>query len=142
MSGPAILQISSYWTKGDSIRINILPDLNAAEWLIQQKGTNGDRQLKSLLSQFLPKRLALRFSNELLPDQLANKSIGNLSIINLMKLGQTLNSWTLIPNGTLGFQSAEVSTGGIDTNELSSKTMESKNHPSLFFIGETVDVTG
>ncbi|MBT3590388.1 MAG: NAD(P)/FAD-dependent oxidoreductase [Candidatus Marinimicrobia bacterium] len=142
LSGPAILQISSYWTKGDSIRINILPDLNAAEWLIQQKGTNGDRQLKSLLSQFLPKRLALRFSNELLPDQLANKSIGNLSIINLMKLGQTLNSWTLIPNGTLGFQSAEVSTGGIDTNELSSKTMESKNHPSLFFIGETVDVTG
>ncbi len=142
LSGPAILQVSSYWNKGDSITINLIPDLNAAKWLLAQKNSNGKKQLKSLLSQFLPKRLALRFSNELLSTPLANEIMGNISKSDLRKLGHTLNHWTLIPDGTLGFQSAEVSTGGIDTNELSSKTMESKNHRGLFFIGETVDVTG
>lgn len=142
LSGPAILQISSYWNKGDAICINILPNLNAGEWLIDQKKSNGKKQLKSLLSQFLPKRLALRFSNELLSTPLANEIIGNSSKTDLMKLGHALNHWTLNPNGTLGYQFAEVSTGGIDTNELSSKTMEANNHPGLFFIGETVDVTG
>ena len=142
LSGPAILQISSFWKKGDSIEINLLPDIDATEYLLTMKQERGKAQLKTILGEYFPKRLAERFGDTLSAKKLANMSLGEIKKIDLKDLGFCLNHWSLTPSGTEGMRTAEVCLGGVDTNELSSKTMESNKHPGLFFIGETVDVTG
>jgi predicted Rossmann fold flavoprotein len=136
LSGPAILQISSYWKKGNSIFINLLPDKNTGELLKQNKGSRS--LLDNFLSLYLPGRFAKiwceKYFRSVPVNKLTGKDIENISRI--------IHKWDIKPAGTEGFEKAEVTAGGIDTNEISSKTMESKKVRNLFFIGECVDVTG
>ena len=142
LSGPAILQISSYWKKGSPIKINLLPDIDGSEHLFKMQQDHCKSLLKTILGEFFPKRIAERFGNTLGPKMLANVPMGEIKKSDLNLLGSALNSWSLTPSGTEGLRTAEVCVGGVDTNELSSKTMESNKQPGLYFIGETVDVTG
>ncbi len=142
ISGPAILQISSYWHQGDNLTIDLLPDLNASEFLLSMRETRGKAALKTILSEHLPKRLAQRLANVLMHKKLADLPLGEIKQKELINFGFMLNNWVLQPSDTQGLRTAEVCTGGIDTKELSSKTMEVKSQPNLYFIGETVDVTG
>ncbi|MDC9727441.1 MAG: NAD(P)/FAD-dependent oxidoreductase [Candidatus Thioglobus sp.] len=142
LSGPAILQASSYWQPGDCIEINLLPDIDASEYLLDKQQSRGKAELKTILGEFFPKRLAERLANTLGTKLLADTTLGEIKHNDLKAFGQQINHWLLVPSGTEGLRVAEVCTGGIDTNELSSKTMESNKQPGLYFIGETVDVTG
>ena len=142
ISGPAVLQISSYWKSGDKIFLNLLPDINAAEYLVKKQSELGSSTLKTILSNFFAKRLSARLVETLINKSLANIPLAQLSKKDLIIFGETLNKWTLQPTSTEGLRTAEVCTGGVDTDELSSKTMESNKQPGLYFIGETVDVTG
>jgi predicted Rossmann fold flavoprotein len=141
-SGPAILQISSYWKKGDKIIIDLLPDLNASDWLLRIQNENHAIELKTILSQYLPKRLSIRLIDTLMTKGLPSQRLGQIKQNDLKEFGDKINRWELLPSGTEGLRVAEVCTGGINTDELSSKTMEVKTQPGLYFIGETVDVTG
>ncbi len=137
LSGPAILQISSYWKHGQSIGINFLPDLPSG-WLIEAKRTRPRSHFRAVLGQHLPDRLTQALAERVnLTSELANQSDKILT-----EIENKLSNWIFTPNGTEGFAKAEVTLGGVDTNELSSKTMEAKNQPGLYFIGEAVDVTG
>ena len=142
LSGPAILQISSYWKKGESIKINLLPDLDAGAYLLKMQQERGKALLKTILADFFPNRLAERFGNTLGSKRLAKITLGEIKKKDLKIFGSCLNNWILTPSGTEGMRTAEVCKGGVETNELSSKTMESNKQPGLYFIGETVDVTG
>jgi len=137
LSGPAILQISSYWREGEKIALNLTP--NADEnWLIESKRRKPRSNLKSALSEIFPNRLA-----EALSQRIVNRTeLANIPDKSLKEIMTQLRNWIFAPNGTEGLAKAEVTAGGIDTNALSSKTMETKNHSGLFFIGEAVDVTG
>jgi predicted Rossmann fold flavoprotein len=133
LSGPAILQVSSYWNSSASVHIDLAPG-RAVLLLLREDPTRSAVQVRSALHEVLPKRLATRWL-ELQPcDTWSNAS--------LEELERELHDWTLLPVGTEGYEKAEVTTGGVDTDELSSKTMESKKVKGLFFIGEVVDVTG
>jgi predicted Rossmann fold flavoprotein len=138
LSGPAILQISLYWHQGDPITINLSPDLDLGAWLLEAKRLGDKAELKTLLASRLPKRLAEKFCDLYLPSkpvvQLADKALASFT--------DRLHRWSVTPSGTEGFKKAEVTRGGVDTDELSSKTMEAKKVPGLYFIGEVVDVTG
>jgi len=136
LSGPAILQASSYWKTGDFISINLLPDGNILGILI--KNRQSKKHLATILESFLP----LRFIKAWLEQHGGSKSMNQYSLSDLRSLTKALTCWQLIPNGTEGYEKAEVTVGGIDTSELSSKTMEAKKVPGLYFIGEVVDVTG
>jgi predicted Rossmann fold flavoprotein len=136
LSGPAILQISSYWSPGMPVTINLFPDHNALELLREQE--NRETELATFLSQFLPRRFAHAWCALNFPSQ----PIKRYTSQQLQNIAQTLNHWDIIPAGTEGYRKAEVTAGGIDTNELSSQTMELKSVPGLYFIGEVVDVTG
>ena len=142
LSGPSILQISSYWNSGKTIEINLLPDLYAAEYLLKMQQERGKVLLKNILSKFFPNRLSERFANTLTTKKLANVTLSEIKKCDLKTFGSCLNNWILTPSGTEGMRTAEVCVGGVDTDELSSKTMESNKEPGLYFIGETVDVTG
>ena len=138
LSGPSILQISSYWSQGDSININLCPRDNLGEILQDKKNTKPKQNIISILCEFLPKRLAMIICDK-------NKFKGNISELSkhsLDKINNIINSWRVIPKGSEGYRTAEVTRGGVDTDEISSKTMMCRNHPGLFFIGEVVDVTG
>ncbi len=134
LSGPAILQISSYWNIGDTISINLMPDTDIAQ-LIQ---SNPLQELSKLLSQQLPKRLA----SYLCAKYKLNGKIAELSNKRINEITNILQNWILKPSGTEGYRTAEVTLGGVDTNELSSKTFETKKVKGLYFIGEVIDVTG
>lgn len=139
LSGPAILQISSFWQPGEPITINLLPEMDVAQALIEGKGTQ-KKQLGNVVAQWLPARLAeglLTAHGFALDARLAD-----LPDARLRQLGQTLNAWTITPNGSEGYRKAEVTRGGVDTRELSQQTMMANKVPGLYFIGETVDVTG
>ncbi|MCL4471754.1 MAG: NAD(P)/FAD-dependent oxidoreductase [Gammaproteobacteria bacterium] len=143
LSGPAILQISSYWQmqeygkgKKQAVEIDLLPDLDAAAWLAEH------RRSKTLLSNLLAERLPRRFAHEWCALFGWAKPVNELSQRELDAAAQALKGWALMPSGTLGYAKAEVTLGGIDTGGLSSKTMEAKSAPGLYFIGEVVDVTG
>ena len=138
LSGPSILQISSYWKLTNEININLCPEFDVFEYLSLKKISNSKQDIISSISEILPKRLALSICNHLK----INGSISEISNKILSKLASFINSWSLKPTGTEGYRTAEVTLGGINTNELSSKTMMSKKHEGLFFIGEVVDVTG
>ena len=138
LSGPSILQISSYWSQGDSININLCPRDNLGEILQDKKNTKPKQNIISILCEFLPKRLAMIICDK-------NKFKGNISELSkqsLNKINNIINSWRVTPKGSEGYRTAEVTRGGVDTDEISSKTMMCRNHPGLFFIGEVVDVTG
>ena len=138
LSGPSILQISSYWKLGEHIQINLLPNENIFSFLEEKKQTSPKQDINSILNELLPKRLATMICNQLeISGRIADMSKKLISLI-----GEFINSWTIKPTGTEGYRTAEVTLGGVDTNELSSKTMMSKNNESLYFIGEVVDVTG
>ncbi len=138
LSGPAILQISSYWRPGDAIAIDFLPDAHAAQWLLAAKRERPRSTLRSMLEQHLSARLADALAGRLaLSGNLADQSDSKLSTA-----GARLNRWAFTPNGSEGFAKAEVTLGGISTDGLSQKTMEAKMLPGLFCIGEAVDVTG
>jgi predicted Rossmann fold flavoprotein len=139
LSGPAILQISSYWQPGTPIILNLLPDMDVAEVLIEGKGTL-KKQMGNVLSQWLPTRLAeglLEANGFALDARLADQTDARLR-----KLGDAINRWAIVPTGSEGYRKAEVTLGGVDTRELSQQTMMTNKVPGLYFIGEAVDVTG
>ncbi len=136
ISGPAILQISSYWKQGDVITINLLPDINVLEMF----NTNKNMQLETFINNYFTKKLS-RTLCHLWFNTFANKVIAEISKGSLAKIANQLQQWQFIPNGTEGYRTAEVTKGGIDTDEVSSKTFESRKVKGLFFIGEVLDVT-
>lgn len=136
LSGPAILQISSYWKEGQSIKINLLPDKNLYKELITY--SSAKTELTNFLSDYLPKRFAEVFCSK----YFISKPLSHYSQKELKNISDRFHNWTIEPSGTEGFAKAEVTLGGIDTDELSSKTMESKKVKGLYFIGEALDVTG
>ena len=139
LSGPAILQISSYWQPGTPIVLDLLPEMDVAEELIAMK-TTVRKQLGNVLAQWLPARLAdgLLVANGFAPDA----RLADMADAKLRKLGDAINRWAIVPTGSEGYKKAEVTLGGVDTRELSQQTMMANKVPGLYFIGETVDVTG
>lgn len=138
LSGPAILQISSYWKPGLSIHINLLPDIDA-EWLLDNRHSTA--LLPNLLAQHLPKRFAQAWIKAIGHGESA-KPVNQYDEESLRRIAAQLRDWQITPCGTAGYRKAEVTIGGVDTRELSSKTMEAKKVPGLYFAGEVVDVTG
>ena len=141
LSGPAILQASSYWQLGELVSINLLPELEVVHWLKTCRDKQPKQLLRTLLSQHLPKKLVQELEQIWWPEQ-ADKPVGEFSNILLEKVASNLSGWQLKPAGTEGYRTAEVTLGGVNTDGLSSKTMECKNQTGLYFIGEVVDVTG
>ncbi len=138
LSGPSILQISSYWREGKEIKVNLCPELNIAEALMDMKRCFGSRQLETVLSDLLPNRLARLMVNKCgLSGNLADQSKKNVFAIK-----ELIQNWVLKPSGSEGYRKAEVTLGGVSTDELNPKTMESIKVKGLFFIGEVVDITG
>ena len=138
LSGPSILQISSYWQAGEAISINMLPELNLAEELKWAKSRYPQKILKNILTEYLPKRIVEVF----LPNKVAEIKIAEISHQVLEDVATSINDWQVKPNGTEGYRTAEVTLGGVDCDALSSKTMQANAVPGLYFIGEVVDVTG
>ena len=141
ISGPAALQLSSYWTPGQAIGVNLLPDDNAAELLLGYKKTSAKSLLRNLLSQHLSKGLVLALQTLHWP-KYAETAMAEIPDAQLLAVAQQLADWQLKPSGTEGYRTAEVTLCGVDTDQLSSKTMECKTQPGLYFVGEVVDVTG
>jgi predicted Rossmann fold flavoprotein len=138
ISGPSILQISSFWKNGKEITINLLPENNVNEILKTRRIDTPKQSVSNILSDYLPNRLALAICHKLkIIDKIADTSNENIN-----KIAQSINKWTIIPTGTEGYKTAEVTLGGVDTKEISSSTMECKKQPGLYFIGEVLDVTG
>ena len=138
LSGPSIWQISSYWKQGNDIIINLSPKLNIYQFLEEKRKLNPKLDIGNIIGDILPKRLAQIICRD-------NKVSGNISELSnklLKKLSDNINTWIINPTGSEGYRTAEVTLGGVNTKELSSKTMMSKKHEGLFFIGEVVDVTG
>ncbi|HEB4782368.1 TPA: NAD(P)/FAD-dependent oxidoreductase [Legionella pneumophila] len=138
LSGPAILQLSSYWNPGESICINLLPEHNLLESLKTARAEAPHKQLNSVLSMYLPKRVVEVF----IPQKLGEKKLADSSNKDLETIFHLLQNWVVKPNGTEGYRTAEVTIGGVDCHAISSKTMEANNVPGLYFIGEALDVTG
>jgi predicted Rossmann fold flavoprotein len=138
LSGPAILQASSYWREGDTLTINLLPDRLAADWLLAACEANPQQRLLLLLKTLFPRRLAELMAAHWFED----KKIGSFSPPELAAIGRRLNAWIFRPSGSEGYRTAEVTLGGIDTDEVSSRTFELKQCPGLYAVGEALDVTG
>ncbi len=139
LSGPAALQASLYWNPTAPLLIDLLPDIDILDWLQKKKEGGSKAEIKNLLSEFFPKSFSERFCHLYLPsEQPIHQMPGKV----LQAFAHQLKAWEILPQGTVGYQKAEVTRGGVDTEELSSKTMESKKVPGLYFIGEVVDVTG
>ena len=139
LSGPSMLQISSYWQAGEALEINLVPETPLEDFLNRQRETHPNLSLKNCLAKLLPKRLTeVLQQQEVVPDL----TLKQLNSKQQQQLVGQLNRWTVQPNGTEGYRTAEVTLGGVDTDQLSSRTMEARDVPGLFFIGEVVDVTG
>ncbi|NLS54634.1 NAD(P)/FAD-dependent oxidoreductase [Hafnia alvei] len=139
LSGPAILQLSSYWQAGEKVTINLLPDCDLSAFLDAERIEHPNQSLKNTLAKQLPKRLVECLQTL---GQIPDVTLKQLNAAQQMQVVETLQAWQVLPNGTEGYRTAEVTLGGVDTNELSSKTMQAHKAPGLFFIGEVVDVTG
>lgn len=138
LSGPSVLQISSYWQAGQSINIDLRPDIDVLAALKERRQTTPKQQISTVLGDFLPSRL----SERILERTGINGRIADLSDKHLSALTALIQPWTFIPDGTEGYRTAEVTVGGIDTQDISSQTMESQLCPGLYIIGEALDVTG
>ncbi|WP_122602711.1 NAD(P)/FAD-dependent oxidoreductase [Pseudomonas viridiflava] len=138
LSGPAILQISSFWLPGDTVEINLLPDHDVPAWLAQQQAERPNSELKTLLGEIFTKKMA----NLIAEHWFVSKPMKQYTHAELAAIAEKLASWQVIPAGTEGYRTAEVTLGGIDTREVSSKTMESLKSPGLYFVGEVLDVSG
>ena len=138
LSGPAILQISSYWTIGLPIHINLLPELDVLAWLEENKLNRKEIQLKTLLSQ----QFSQAISEFLCKELGLNEKLKHIEQAQMQQISEALNNWTVYPSGYEGYRVAEVTFGGVDTDEVSSKTFESTRQAGLFLIGEVLDVTG
>ncbi|NIJ79396.1 NAD(P)/FAD-dependent oxidoreductase [Xanthomonas cannabis] len=138
VSGPAILQISSYWQPGDELRLDLLPGHDAGAWLREQKQQRGATELRNVLAEVLPKRFAQRLCEVWLPD----RPVRQLDPPQLQSAADLLGAFPLIASGTEGYRTAEVTLGGVDTHQVSSSTLESRLVPGLYFVGEVLDVTG
>ena len=138
LSGPPILQISSYWHDGMPLTVNLVPINNIAEALKAGKRQNPKQDVVTCLSHHLPKRLAANICRQAGMDSQLNVHNDD----RLERLGEAVNDWQLLPDGTEGYRTAEVTIGGVDTADLLSSTMQAKQVPGLYFIGEVVDVTG
>ncbi len=138
LSGPAILQISSYWQAGESVTIDLLPNIDLASLLLAAQQDHPQQQLRTVLTQHLPKRLIAAF----IDDALLNQPMQHLSRQQQSFVVDQLKVWSLKPNGTEGYRTAEVTLGGVDCDDVSSKTMEAKQVKGLYFIGEVLDVSG
>jgi predicted Rossmann fold flavoprotein len=141
LSGPAILQLSSYWEPGQEVHINLLPGVNAQQMLLQAKQDQPGVVLRNILAAELPRALVSELQALWWPEHRDNRTAEMPDKL-LRQIGGRLNRWTIKPAATEGYRTAEVTLGGIDTQELSSQTMQSKRVPGLFCIGEVVDVTG
>ena len=141
LSGPAALQLSSYWNPGDEIHLDLLPGNDAASLLLKAKTTQPRALLRTILSEALPRALVLELQ-QLFWTKVADKPLAEIPNEVLQEIASRLHDWALKPAGTEGYRTAEVTLGGIDTDELSSRTMEAKKQPGLYCIGEVVDVTG
>jgi predicted Rossmann fold flavoprotein len=139
LSGPAVLQLSSYWQPGEFVSVNLLPDTDLDALLNEQRISHPNQSLKNTLAMVLPKRLV-----ECLQQlgQIPDVTLKQLNVRQQSELVETLQAWQVQPNGTEGYRTAEVTLGGVDTKELSSRTMEARNVPGLYFIGEVMDVSG
>jgi predicted Rossmann fold flavoprotein len=138
LSGPSVLQISSYWREGQEIEVSMLPGTDVFDWLRTARAANGRRALHTVLAEALPKRLAQTIAE-------AEGAAGNLADLSdkvLRRVADAVNGWRVRPAGSEGYRTAEVTLGGVDTAGLDSRTMEAKAVPGLYFIGEVVDVTG
>jgi predicted Rossmann fold flavoprotein len=133
-----VLQISSYWRRGDELQVNFSPHRDAFEWLMERGRQRPDAELKTVLAESIPKRLAQRLCEV----GLESRPLRQYREPELRALAARLQSWSFHPNGTEGYRTAEVTVGGVNTDELSSRTMASKKVAGLYFIGEVVDVTG
>lgn len=143
LSGPAVLQITNYWFFGDEVEIDLLPDQDLANLITQWQREGAKSELKTLLSRILPKRLVSHWLDfPELAASIASKAIAQLSKSDIELLVSYFHHWRITPSGTEGYKTAEVTRGGVSTDELSSKTFEAKQVPGLYFIGEVVDVTG
>jgi len=138
LSGPAMLQISSYWQRGETITVNLLPDLDLFATLKLARDEQPHKQVNSIVATYLPRRVVDIF----IPASLAEKKLSDVSNRDLELVAQHINAWVVKPNGTEGYRTAEVTLGGVDCNALSSKTMAVNDIAGLYFIGEAVDVTG
>ncbi|WP_435674022.1 NAD(P)/FAD-dependent oxidoreductase [Pseudomonas denitrificans (nom. rej.)] len=138
LSGPAILQISSYWQLGDTISIDLLPRIDLPVWLVEQQRERPNSELKTLLGELFTKKMA-----GLLAEQwFVSRPMKQYTPAELKAIAERLGDWQLVPAGTEGYRTAEVTLGGVDTREVSSKTLESLKSPGLYFVGEVLDVTG
>ena len=139
LSGPAVLQLSSYWQPGEWVTVNLLPDTDLNAFIDQQRTAHPNQSLKNTLSMLLPKRLVECLQ---LLQQVPEATLKQLNQRQQSELVENLQNWQVQPNGTEGYRTAEVTLGGVDTDELSSRTMEAKKVPGLYFIGEVMDVSG
>ncbi|NJH09807.1 aminoacetone oxidase family FAD-binding enzyme, partial [Salmonella enterica] len=136
LSGPAVLQISSYWQPGEFVTVNLLPDCDLDDFLNEQRSAHPNQSLKNTLAMQLPKRLVECLQQM---GQIPDVTLKQLNGRDQQTLVETLTAWRVQPNGTEGYRTAEVTLGGVDTNELSSRTMEARKAPGLYFIGEVMD---
>ncbi len=141
ISGPVVLQISSYWQPGSSINIDLLPGIDAASLLDDAKSKKGSSLLRTAMAQVLPRALVLELQSLWWPD-MAERPLAEFSSAMLRDIGTKVNQWQLKPSGTEGYRTAEVTLGGVCTHEINAKTMEANKHKGLYFIGEVVDVSG
>ena len=141
LSGPAVLQVSSFWSPGDAIEVDLLPGQDAGALLVTAKEKQPQALLRTVLTKHLPRALVAELQ-ELVWPGVADIPLAEIGNSALAGIAAELNGWTLRPAATEGYRTAEVTLGGVDTNELSSKTMESHKQPGLYFVGEVVDVTG
>lgn len=139
LSGPVVLQVSSYWKPGEKVTIDLLPDLDVADTLSAMRDKHPAQSLKNSLARLLPKRLVEAL---IARGDIQDKPLRQLNPKDINALAEYLHNWHIAPNGTEGYRTAEVTLGGVDTDELSSKTMEAKKVPGLYFVGEVMDVSG
>ncbi len=141
LSGPSILQISNYWHPGEIVVVNLLPDKDATQWLLGAKSTQPATHLKTLLGHVLAKSLVSELLQLFWPE-LDGKRLDNIADAQLRRVAEQLQHWPMKPTASEGYRTAEVTLGGVSTDAISSKTMEARQHPGLFFIGEVLDVSG
>jgi len=141
LSGPVVLQISNYWEPGKSVVVDLLPDIDTEALLLEAKRSRAKVLIRTLVGEHLPKSISQELESLWWPE-LKDIPVGECSNSKLSAIAAQLNSWELVPAGTEGYKTAEVTLGGVDTDGLSSKTLEAKDQPGLYFVGEVVDVTG